>query len=179
MTPLNEEEQEDLVAFLDGEVDALGEEKVQAIETRLNLDSAVRTEADALKRTWDLLDYLPRPEASSSFTHRTLDRLSTRETQQALRKSRRRRWLAIPAWAAAVLIAAWAGHAAVSSRIEQSATEEREQHRQQAEQQRKEQDLVTDLRLIENLRFYEAVDTLEMLDALDHPDLFGEDPLDS
>ncbi len=42
-----------------------------------------------------------------------------------------------------------------------------------------ERDLVRDLRIIENLRYYEPVESLEFLRELDHRDLFGEDPLDS
>src|SRR5262245_2450641 len=99
-SPMNEEERNDLVAYLDGEVDELGEDRARAIETRINLDPTVRAEAETLKRTWDLLDYLPRPEASANFTGRTLDRLSVRETQNALRPRRSRRWLLGAGWAA-------------------------------------------------------------------------------
>jgi hypothetical protein len=162
--PLNEEEHDDLVAYLDGEVGELGEEKARLIETKINLDPGVRAEADALKRTWDLLDYLPRPEASASFTNRTLDKLSTRETQLALRGPRRRRWFLGSGWAAAVLLAALGGYLGVKHFFPPRAGEK---------------ELVRELRLIENLRFYEPVESLDFLRELDQRDLFGEDPLDS
>src|SRR5262245_50467965 len=101
--PLNDDEREDLIAFLDGELD---EEKAHALEARITLDPTVRAEAETLKRTWDLLDYLPRPEPSPAFTNRTLDRISMRETELALRPARPlRRWLIGIGWAAAVVVA--------------------------------------------------------------------------
>ena len=169
-SPLSEEERDDLIAFLDGEVTELGEDKARAIETRLNLDPTVRAEADSLKRTWDLLDYLPRPEASPSFTNRTLDKLSVRETQKALQPRRPRRWPARLAWAAAILVAGLGAYLA-SLRAFPPRPQER--------------DLVRDLRLIENLRYYEAVaplpdeKPLKFLEELARPELFGDDPQDS
>src|SRR5262245_7111665 len=90
-------DREDLIAYLDGELD---EEATRAVESQMNIDPTVRSEVESLKRTWDLLDYLPRPEPSPNFTHRTLDRLSTRETQTALGQKRVRRWLTGAACAA-------------------------------------------------------------------------------
>src|SRR5437764_5509351 len=133
-SPMNEQDRDDLVAYLDGEVDELGEDKARVIETRINLDPTVRAEAETLKRTWDLLDYLPKPEASPTFTNRTLDKLSVRETQQALQPRRPRRWPARLAWAAAVLVAGLGAYLA-SLRAFPPRPQER--------------DLVRDLRLIE------------------------------
>lgn len=62
----------ELVAYLDGELDPEGNEVVEA---RIGVDTTVRAEADALKKTWDLLDYLPRSEPSPSFTERTISRI--------------------------------------------------------------------------------------------------------
>src|SRR5262245_34238250 len=98
-SPLSDEDRANLVAYLDGELEG---DAAQAIEARLGADPALRAEAEALKRTWDLLDYLPRPEPSPSFTHRTLSRLSAKETQAALKRSAGpRRWLRAAGWAAA------------------------------------------------------------------------------
>ncbi len=71
--PLEDREREELVAFLDGELTG---DEARAIERKISLDPTARAEADTLRRTWDLLDFLPRPEPSASFTEKTLTRLS-------------------------------------------------------------------------------------------------------
>ncbi|MBY0457133.1 MAG: hypothetical protein K2V38_07340 [Gemmataceae bacterium] len=62
----------ELVAYLDGELDG---EAARRVEARLASDPAARARAAALKKSFDLLDYLPRPEPSPTFTTRTLDKL--------------------------------------------------------------------------------------------------------
>ncbi len=62
----------ELVAYLDGELDADAARKVEA---RLQTDPDARARAEALKKSYDLLDYLPRPEPSPTFTTRTLEKL--------------------------------------------------------------------------------------------------------
>jgi anti-sigma factor RsiW len=157
--PLSEKDRTDLVAYLDGELD---EEAARSLESRLNQNPTMRAEADSLRRTWELLDYLPRAEPSSSFTNRTLDRIVT-QPSRALSPIRRR-WLLWGGWAAAVLLAAVGGYLTAVALVPARPTE---------------QDLIRELRLIENLRLYEPVENLEFLRELDHRDLFGEDPLDS
>src|SRR5207245_9268345 len=71
--PLTNADRADLVAYLDGELPA---DAQQRVETRLSLDPRARAEADAFKRTWDLLDFSPRSEPSADFTERTLTRVS-------------------------------------------------------------------------------------------------------
>jgi hypothetical protein len=62
----------ELVAYLDGELDPT---TARTVEAKLAADPALRARAAALKRTFDLLDYLPRPDPSPTFATRTLDRL--------------------------------------------------------------------------------------------------------
>lgn len=62
----------ELVAYLDGELD---EASARQVEARLARDPAARARAAELKKSFDLLDYLPRPEPSATFTTRTLDKL--------------------------------------------------------------------------------------------------------
>ncbi|HTI51335.1 MAG TPA: hypothetical protein VL475_10300, partial [Planctomycetaceae bacterium] len=62
----------ELVAYLDGELDPAAARKV---EKRLATDPTARARAAALKKTYDLLDYLPQPEPSATFTTRTLDKI--------------------------------------------------------------------------------------------------------
>jgi anti-sigma factor RsiW len=158
--PLDDEQREDLVAYLDGELD---EEASHALEAKLSLDSAIRAEADQLRRTWELLDYLPKAEPSPSFTHRTLDRVSAfRPTgaQPAGPRRHRRAWLLGLGWAAAALLAVSVGYAGVNLVYPPDRTDE---------------ELARDLRVIENKRFYDAVDDLDFLRELDNPDLFGDE----
>ncbi len=63
----------DLVAFLDQELDP---RRAAIIETKISLDPKIRAEADSLRRTWELLDFLPKPpEPSATFTSRTLEKI--------------------------------------------------------------------------------------------------------
>jgi hypothetical protein len=106
--PFSEQEWADLVAYLDGE---LSGEAARALEAKLSLNPAARAEADALRRTWELLDFLPRPQPSLRFTHRTLERLSPlRADEQQRRRRWRTRCLGL-SWAVALLFSAWAGYA--------------------------------------------------------------------
>src|SRR5437879_1458350 len=61
-----------LIAYLDGELDSAAARQVEA---RLAKDPAARARAAELKKSFDMLDYLPRPEPSPNFTTRTLDKL--------------------------------------------------------------------------------------------------------
>jgi anti-sigma factor RsiW len=159
MPYLSDDDREDLVAYLDGELD---EEKSRTLETRLNLDPKARAEADALQQAWGMLDYLPRTEPSASFTHRTLERLAL---QTAALPAQRRSWGAGLAWAAAVLLAAVLGYGAAALIW-----------RSPAEPPDVEEQLVRHLPLIEKIHALNEVDDLDFLRALDQPDLFGDEP---
>src|ERR1700746_1699736 len=107
MASLSDKERADLVAYLDGEAD---DQRARAIEAKLTLDPQARAEAVALRKTWELLDYLPRAEPSASFTHRTLERVSG---QMPVQSTSGWRWPASAigmGWTAAVLLAAGAGY---------------------------------------------------------------------
>jgi anti-sigma factor RsiW len=151
-SPLSERERADLVAYLDGELEA---ETARALEAKLSLNPAARTEADGLRRTWDLLDHLPRSQPSPTFTHRTLERLSP---IRASRQRRRTGWFAL-GWTAALLLAGWAGHAGYNRFVPREPGE---------------RELLQDLRLIENKRVYERMEDLDFWRALDTPELFGD-----
>ncbi len=158
---LSEQDRANLVAYLDGELTG---EAARALEAKLSLDPATRAEADALRRTWDLLDFLPRPQASAHFTHRTLERLSPLRDDEW---HRRRRWRVRCiglGWAAALLLAGWAGYAGYNWLMPLEPGERQ---------------LLQDLRIIENKRLYERIEDLDFWRALDAPDLFGEDATNS
>jgi anti-sigma factor RsiW len=153
------QERADLVAYLDGE---LGGEAARKLETKLNLDPDARAEAEALKRTWDLLDYLPRPEPSGSFTVRTMSRITPIQGQpRAWPNPRWRAPLFGMGWAAALVIAALSGYGGFNRFVPREPGD---------------RELVRDLRLIENKHLYDLVEDVDFLHALDQLDLFGEEP---
>jgi anti-sigma factor RsiW len=167
MANLNDEERADLVAYLDGE---LNEQAARALEARLANDPQARAEADALRRTWELLDYLPRAEASTSFTHRTLEKLAVQTLSRRVARPGRRLpwWLLAAGWAAALLLAAGGGLTAANLLWPRPAVTPDDSAEVEAR-------LAHNRRVIENRRLYEHVDDLDFLQALDRPDLFGDD----
>jgi anti-sigma factor RsiW len=66
---LSIDERSNLVAYLDGE---LNDAQARSIATKLTQSLTARREVDALQKTWEMLDFLPRPKASEDFTSRTL-----------------------------------------------------------------------------------------------------------
>jgi anti-sigma factor RsiW len=158
-SPLNEQQRADLVAYLDGELKG---EAVQKVETQLALDPGARLEAEALRRTWELLDFLPRPELSAEFTQRTVSQVLPVQAgaRSAATAPKRRPWLFGAGWAAAVLLAATAGYMGTRLLVPK---------------QPGEPELVRDLRIIENKRLYELAEDMDFLRQLDSPDLFGDE----
>src|SRR3954470_1739209 len=66
---LTPEDRSNLVAYLDGE---LNDVQARAMATKLTQSVTARREAEVLRKTWELLDLLPRPQASDDFASRTL-----------------------------------------------------------------------------------------------------------
>jgi len=171
-TPLTEEDRADLVAYLDGE---LGPSASSALEAKLSLDTQGRAEAEALRRTWNLLDYLPRPELSPRFTHDTLERLATISPKAPLSRRRWRAWVVGTGWAAALLVAGTIGFAGgrVLPWREPAASEPTVDV---------DGALVRDLGVLENKRLYDNVESIDFLRALANaadPDLFADENWDS
>src|SRR5437870_8523499 len=161
----------DLVAYLDGELDARA---TRAMEKRLRADSSLRARADAIRKTWNLLDFLPQHELSPSFTSRTLDRVAvprldpaTPEPAAALTTSRlgpavpRRRpdpWRRRAGWAAAAAAALFVVGFLLSSSL----------GRKKAPEPVDRDELVArDLSVLENLNLYQYGDDLAFLFGLD------------
>src|SRR3954471_6620646 len=93
-------ERADLGSYLEG---ALDDARSRAIATKLTHSKTARREIEALEKTWELLEYLPRAQAPEDFTARTL----TEVQQLSLRGDRRdravqdtaRRLVRVGAWA--------------------------------------------------------------------------------
>jgi hypothetical protein len=146
----------DLVAYLDGELD---EAAARAVEARLAADPAARRKADAFRRSFALLDALPRPDPPADFTTRTVTRLlpaAGSSTTTQLPTTGRRRWRG-PLVVAAVLLAGLLGAAARLAARPSAAPDT---------------PLIADLPVIEALPLYLGVDDLAFVRRLDAPDLF-------
>jgi hypothetical protein len=162
----------DLIAYLDGELDG---EEARDVEAQLALDPEVRDKAEAYKKTFDLLDYLPKPEPSPDFATRTLTRLqpvagapaATAVYVPALSGTAsavppRSGWFGGLVWLAAALVAlvgGYAAHAALRPYLNPPARFD-----------------LDDVRVVENLPLYVGVDDLEFVRSLDTPGLFAPDP---
>lgn len=149
-------DQAELVAYLDGE---LGTERARAVEARLARDPVARARAEALKKTYDLLDYLPRPEPSPDFTRRTLTMIDRPPAEVPTAPAGRYRYAV---WAAAGVLACAGGYGAHA--LFPPA------HRVGGELH------FDDVRVIENLPLYVGVDDLAFLKRVDEAGLFPDEP---
>ncbi len=177
---------DDLVAYLDGELDGAD---ARSMESKLAFDPKARAEADAFKKTYDLLDYLPKPEPSATFATRTLTQIYPVATDESSTtkppapssagipvtpsqsvplpgKPQRTAWT-IVGWCLAtllVMVLGYLGHLLARPHLEaRSAT------KQTSEQ----------VRLLERLPMYLGVDDIVFLKSLDDPDLFGDNDGDT
>jgi anti-sigma factor RsiW len=152
------DDRDKLVSYLDGELD---EQSARSMEAELARNPELRQELESLQRTWDMLDYLPRPTAPADFTHKTLERLETRQLAQ-VRSRRLRRFAGAMVWLGGAAAAAAIGFLAVSSwpRPELPAPS------------------ADDIRLLEHREYwhhYQKIDSIEFLKELERSGLFSED----
>ncbi len=147
---------EQLVAYLDGELDA---ESSRRIEALLASDAEVRRRLQSLERTWDLLDELDAAPVGEPFTQTTLEMVAVaahedveRDRAEAPRRRRRRLLTA----GGGLLAAAAAGFLAVVL----SAPDPNRQ-------------LLEDLPVLENFDEYRQVESIEFLRELRDKGLFS------
>ncbi len=158
---------DDLIAYLDGELD---DAAAEAVENKLADDPAARTRADEYKKSYDLLDFLPKPEPSSTFATRTVSRLmpvpAASGPQPAQPVVRRRVWPEALAWtvlAVLVGVMAFAGYRGWRQATTPPPA-----------------DLpISDMPVIESLPLYAGVDDLAFLRGLHAADLFDTDSADA
>lgn len=148
---LSATERANLVAYLDGE---LTEFESQQIASKLTQSVSGRHESDSLKRTWELLDYLPRVRASDDFSTRTLsvatgqalpdDRLASLAGQAASQLVRALLFagLALALFALSHVLVRWVWPDPTAR-------------------------LARELSIAEHLKEYQAVETIELLRQLD------------
>lgn len=153
-----ERDQEELVAYLDGELD---HDTLQRVEERLSTDQVYRSQLQALQRSWDLLDCLPQIDTDESFTKTTVEMVAVRTTdgiQQEMQGQRRQRASRWGLAAVAIVGAAAFGFLAVTQFL-----------------QRPERQFLQDLPVIENVDVYQYVEDIEFLRQLDREGLFSDE----
>jgi hypothetical protein len=112
--PMNDERREELIAYLDGELDA---RSARRVEEQLTRDARLRAEAESLRQAWQFLDYLPETKPSASFTSQTLQRLSGIQApaQVDVVPLTGRRWVPLAAWTGLALAAAVLSYLSVAA----------------------------------------------------------------
>jgi hypothetical protein len=164
---------EELVAYLDGELDP---KAAESVATRLTLDPRLRAEADALQRAWDILDVLPRPQPSAAFATRTLSQVIPLPPSQSGTQ------ILTPSGPAAVTMTAlpaprpgagfWLGSALL---VLVAGLGGFLGHRALTPPPKADDPPLEDVPLMKNLRLYRNVDDLDYLKKLDSPELFGDE----
>lgn len=147
---------EQLVAYLDGELDA---EEAARIERRLADDPHFRARLVQLQRAWDMLDTLDRTEADDHFTQSTVAMVAVKAQDDlkveshAGRRSRNAAWLALAIGGTAAAIV---GFLMLQHRLD-----------------RPNRELVRDLPVIERIDEYRNIDSVEFLRQLHSEGLFA------
>jgi anti-sigma factor RsiW len=155
--PLTEDRaiDEELVAYLDGELDAETEAR---IVRRLADDPRYNQRLIQLQRAWDLLDTLQQTESDDDFVHSTVAMVAVQAEQDAktqkVRIVRRRNlmWLAV---SCLVLVSATLGYVAIQRGLT-----------------REDRELVRDLPVIEHVDEYRTIENLDFLKQLAQENLF-------
>lgn len=144
---------ETLVAYLDGELDA---EQERRVEQLLSTDERVRLELQRLQSTWDLLDRLPRSAVGGDFTRSTVEMvaLSVEQDVRPAPLAVRRR---VPIIAGGLAVACLLSFLAVRLSLDPN------------------QRLLRDLPIVEHLEAYRQTPNVEFLRQLDKAGAFDEE----
>ena len=146
---------EQLVAYLDGELDA---DASRDVEQQLASNVAVRERLHKLERAWDVLNELPESDVSPQFANTTLEMIAqTAEKEQRGKDS----WLLAPRTrrlftAGLVLLIAFGLGFLLSANRGRAANEQ----------------LVNELPILEELDAYRRADNIEFLRMLRDAELF-------
>ncbi len=159
--PVNEDAYEQLVAYLDGELDS---DSSQQVEERLARDAAYRRELQWLQRTWDVLDELPRADVGAEFTQTTVEVVTLsaeRELLESKTVTRKRQTLLWGLAGALVVAVAATSYVAVSAFL-----------------QRPTRQLARDYPIIDNIELFTIADSVDFLHRLDDEGLFAQQEVD-
>jgi len=156
---LRPEDREDLVAYLDGELD---EQRTRELDQVLAASEVARHEIEMLTRTWSMLETLPQQTASNDFASRTVasvkieEQPGTAEIHVVAAEVLRRTAITL-GWLAAAVAAAVGGFLLTSEWIPVP-----------------HEPLLRDLPIVENLDVYSEIGSVEFLRALDEADVLDE-----
>ena len=153
---LTQEQRDNLVAYLDGELD---ETESQQIDRVLARSEVARHEVEALSRAWDMLELLPTSKASSEFTNRTMSTLQLAETSFDYAEQP---WYIAARRGAVALV--WLGALAASGVIGFLAAWQWYPNPYQK--------MLAELPLLRQLDVYAEVETIEFLEGLNREGLF-------
>ena len=155
---LSADQRDDLVAYLDGE---LPDGQAQAIDQVLAQSEVARHEVEALARTWEMLDALPVPKASSEFVERTMTTLKVGDVPYNITEQP---WFGyvksgsvLAVWFAVLGLAGWVGFQITTRWV----PNEQEQ-------------ILNDLPVLQNLDAYQEVETFDFLNQLKQSGLFEQ-----
>ena len=154
---LSADQRDDLVAYLDGE---LPDGQAQAIDQVLAQSEVARHEVEALARTWEMLDALPVPKASSEFVERTMTTLKVGEVPYNITEQPWfgyvKRGSVLAVWFAVLGLAGWFGFQITTRWV----PNEQEQ-------------ILNDLPVLQNLDAYQEVETFNFLEQLNRSGEFN------
>lgn len=152
---------EDLIAYLDGELDA---QACAEIEARIEQDGELQRRVEAYRLSWNMMDDLERVVARSDFAHSTVEMIALDAVNSDRKKTeaqvRFRRLLPF------ALIAASVCCASLSYALVRRSLTRSDRH------------LVRDFTVIENFDLYRHVQSVEFLELLAESELFAEGDLD-
>ena len=156
---MTSEQRENLVAYLDGELD---EVQTHEMERTLSRSLEARHEVDMLTRTWELLDTLPKSKASEEFSKRTLSSIKVEDLKQSgagwFHSAIWRRRMSMVLWGLGLIVAASAAFSVSRYGISDESTQ-----------------LVEELPLIKNYNVYSDIADVKFLQELQKSGLFDED----
>ena len=159
-SPLTPELHADLVAYLDGELD---EAATLEVERALAESPVIRRKIEALTRTFEMLEELPRERVSEEFTERTLATIQvendTSERPPEPWFKRLPRGLIIAGWVATMAAGVVLG-VVLSDRAGDDEADR----------------LVEELPLVKNLGVYTDLESIDYLRELHNSGLFDDDP---
>lgn len=157
---LTPEERANLVALIDGE---LTEAEARALSTKLTQSATARREVELLKKTWDILDELPRPAVDDQFHERTLSYIRAVELRSETRFDSLK--------TAALLFLRLAACLAIAAAVALAAREATKRAWANPDER-----LIRELTLAEHLDEYLEVGDFEYLERLRAIPEFGENP---